>query len=242
MYLCRHAQAEHNVSKDYNLPDPVLSPHGRDQASTQIAPQLAAQSGERPPHPSLQLLVSSPFRRCLQTTQLALRDVYAAGRPVTVCTLFQECARKPCDTGSPLQVVREQYAALPADWAEVEQVEAECRATGHGWYEKVGVYDPSPAALQDRAALARAWLWQRRETAILVMTHHGFLQQLVGARPWDNAELHRCTLRPTVPLTGRESSLELGRKLAFLVPPAPPGKSPDPTGKMEERERASLSK
>lgn len=68
--LIRHAQALHNVNKDYSIPDPPLSELGVSQCSklrTRLREQVAQGHFDRP-----ELIVTSPMRRTLQTTTLAL--------------------------------------------------------------------------------------------------------------------------------------------------------------------------
>lgn len=67
--LIRHAQAQHNLTKDYQIPDPPLTDAGLEQCSllreslrsrfSHIAPEDAA-------------IIASPMDRTLQTTQLGL--------------------------------------------------------------------------------------------------------------------------------------------------------------------------
>ena len=65
IYLCRHAQAEHNVSEDYSIHDAPLTPLGRMQAIN-----LAKDTRLNEHRPQIQLVVSSGLKRTLQTTKL----------------------------------------------------------------------------------------------------------------------------------------------------------------------------
>ena len=82
--------------------DPGLTPLGRKEA------RLFLKNYEH--HIKLTLIVTSPLRRCLQTTMIAFgpmirsREVRALAHPG-----LQECSNMPCDTGTPLDVLRDEF-------------------------------------------------------------------------------------------------------------------------------------
>ncbi|KAJ3086057.1 hypothetical protein HK102_013552 [Quaeritorhiza haematococci] len=128
IYLCRHAQAFHNVAGDYSLHDPGLTPLGLEQCSTVlaryfphaiVAPSAATTGPEEQedlgvPSTStststpFDLIVTSPLRRTLQTTLHAfgplLKPHQSASRiPMYPLADLQETGDLPCDTGSSLE-------------------------------------------------------------------------------------------------------------------------------------------
>ncbi|WFD41631.1 hypothetical protein MPSI1_000262 [Malassezia psittaci] len=63
VFLTRHAQAEHNVEDDYSIPDAPLTPLGKRQAAR--LPSLTDELQN-----SVDVILSSPLRRTLQTVSL----------------------------------------------------------------------------------------------------------------------------------------------------------------------------
>ncbi|KAJ3286658.1 hypothetical protein HK104_008926 [Borealophlyctis nickersoniae] len=191
IFLVRHAQAEHNRTLDYSIPDPALSPLGETQAANTISPQL-------PPQPKPDVIITSPFRRTLQTSLLAFGSTDI---PIIAHPLFQECASKPCDTGSPLPDL---LALFPTDRVEWEAV----RQLGDAWHHKTNMFASDDQSLKARAAAARDYLADRPEQTIAVVTHGAFLQYLLQMiRPFDNAEVVRCDLdeetHALIPVAGK---------------------------------------
>ncbi|KAI0161132.1 histidine phosphatase superfamily [Hypoxylon sp. FL1284] len=182
IFLTRHAQAEHNVDLDYSIPDAPLTPLGKKQAAS-LARQIPALQQE------VELVVSSPLRRTLQTTTLGWGPaVSRLGGPQTVVLLpaAQECNALPCDTGSP----REALAADP------EFAVFDLAPLAPDWTSKRGFYAPDEAALARRARAVRRFLRDRPETAIALVAHGDILRRIT-ARPgdgpsvylWKNAEV-----------------------------------------------------
>jgi Histidine phosphatase superfamily (branch 1) len=97
IHLIRHGQAEHvrisrfffilfneprlqNVHNVETIPDPHLTPLGVEQARslTSIFPKFKSLNS------STSLIVSSPFRRTLETTLLGFKDVLKSGAPLII--------------------------------------------------------------------------------------------------------------------------------------------------------------
>ena len=134
---------------NYDIPDPRLTSVGETQARSipHKYPFLF-----KSPAP---LLVSSPFRRTLQTSLIGFN------RNPTPHPGFQENSSKPCDTGSPPSVLREEFPEL--DFELVVD----------GWDSKTGEWAPDETSLARRAAKMRKWLKNREEEEIVVVTHGG---------------------------------------------------------------------
>ncbi|KAL7276399.1 hypothetical protein RUND412_000603 [Rhizina undulata] len=148
--LVRHGQAHHNVDQKYYLHDPYLTELGEIQCET-----LPERFPDEPP---VDLLVSSPLKRTLQTTILGFRDDIARGVVVEVLPELQETMDLPCDTGS-----------------SREEIENDPQFQG---VKLKGRWAPTPAALRKRARDARRWLRDRPETHVVAVLHGGFLHYL----------------------------------------------------------------
>ena len=169
MILVRHAESEWNrlfsrTRIDPGIPDPPLTATGRRQA-VELAERLAETGVRR--------LVTSPYRRALETATIVSK---ALGVAVTVEPLIRERCVFSCDEGtSPGQLA----ALWPAlDFAHLEEL----------WW---GVPAESEASLGERCAAFRAvtdLLADRSRVA--VVTHWGVIRALTG-RELSNAEYIR---------------------------------------------------
>ena len=86
---------------------------------------------------------------------------------------IQETSDLPCDTGSDIGILRDEFKDKPVDLGLVEK----------GWDSKKGRWAATSSAIEKRAREARVWLRGREEDDIVVVTHGGFLHFLteVGA-------------------------------------------------------------
>ncbi len=142
------------------MPDPVLTPFGEEQCRN-----LAR---EFPYHKSIDLLVTSPLRRTIYTTLLGFRPEIERGMTVIALPEVQETADVPCDTGSDVDMLKDEMKAKPVDLSRVTE----------GWNSKKGRWAPTAGALEHRAREARQWLKARPEKEIVVVTHGGLLHYL----------------------------------------------------------------
>lgn len=104
--LIRHGQALHNVTRESDLPDPELTDEGRAQCARlhehlQADLTLADQ---------IDTIITSPFRRTLQTTQLGLDWLIQRGIPVEIDALWQGPFRPIC---RPFSSSPEVFLSLP---------------------------------------------------------------------------------------------------------------------------------
>ena len=123
-----------------------------------------------PHHNSAELIVSSPLRRTIYTSILAFQPIIARGSWIIALPELQETADLPCDTGSDVIVIEQEYAGKPVDISAVPD----------DWNSKQGRWAPIAAALEKRAKEVREWLRKRPEKEIVVVTHGGFLHYLTG--------------------------------------------------------------
>lgn len=158
--LIRHAESvwnEHFGSSriDVGLPDPVLTARGVEQARA---------AAERLRRESVTALITSPYRRTLQTATILAK---ALGVRIEIDPIVRERCAFSCDQGgSPAELAR-LWPSL--DFSALEET----------WWG--GVIESWPS-LQTRCQTFRARLRARpdRDT-IVVVTHWGFIRGLTGA-------------------------------------------------------------
>ncbi|TVY77087.1 putative phosphatase [Fusarium oxysporum f. sp. cubense] len=186
IHLVRHGQAVHNLGEaNLVLPDTDLTPLGEEQARGLLSkfPELA----------NVDLIVSSPLRRTLQTTLLAFPTHLERGLQIVALPEVQEVSDLNCDTGSDLSAIKAEFEHQPVDFGLVEP----------GWQIKEGKWAPAIGSLRKRAEVARQWLSERPETEIVVVTHGCFLHFLTDdwvnavnpdGTDWANAEVRSYTM------------------------------------------------
>ncbi|KAH8661177.1 phosphoglycerate mutase family protein [Ilyonectria robusta] len=141
IYLVRHAESEHNVSKDLSHRDPPLTTLGITQASglTETFPD----SG------SVAVVLTSPLVRTLQTTLAGFSHVLDKhcvkdggidkGARLIIDQDLQERSDLPCDTGSERAVLEKAFPAL------------DFSVLGDNWFAKEGFYTTDDATVAKRA-------------------------------------------------------------------------------------------
>ncbi|KAF5573223.1 histidine phosphatase superfamily clade-1 [Fusarium pseudoanthophilum] len=188
IHLVRHGQAVHNLGEANNiLPDTDLTPLGQEQARGLISkhPELA----------NVDLIVSSPLRRTLQTSLLGFSAQLERGLQIVALPEVQEVSAMNCDTGSDLSVIKAEFQQKPVDFGLVEP----------GWQIKEGKakWAPVVGSIIERARVARQWLSERPESEIVVVTHgcflHFFTDDWVNSvnpdgTDWANAEVRSYTI------------------------------------------------
>ncbi|KAG5438178.1 hypothetical protein PCANB_003029 [Pneumocystis canis] len=183
VYIIRHAQAEHNLTKNYDLKDPKLTDFGKDQARMLLLnfEQLK----------QVELIISSPMNRTIETVLIAFDGLLALKNttnsnhsliPLIILPELQETSNKNCDTCSPLKDLQKQYPFL--DWSFCH--EKKLLKTGFFAYE--------PNMIEKRAAWIRNWISCRKEKKILLVSHLNFIKYLVDqSEHWSNLEIKKYT-------------------------------------------------
>ncbi|KAL3423856.1 phosphoglycerate mutase [Phlyctema vagabunda] len=171
--LIRHAQAQHNVAKDYSIHDPPLTDLGFGFQCDELAEHL---QNKLPLAREIELIVASPMHRTLQTAQQSLGWLMQQGVPVALRPEWQENSAKPCDTGSPIADMQKAWPQF--DWSAVDPV----------YPAKTGLYEFSRDGLMQRGIEAKRWLKQRPEKVVAVVSHAGFLRVGVSSKKFDNAD------------------------------------------------------
>lgn len=175
LHLVRHAQGFHNLSAENEaLPDPDLTELGNKQC--------AGVRASFPAHDKLTHLVASPMRRtiytCLQSFGPSDDDDFqrTALLPVLALPEIQEVSDNPCDTGSDVARLEEEFrgkvdfSRVPADWTEKKLASSP--------------WEPTVEKLEVRARKARIALRElarqssKEDVHIAAVTHGGFLHFL----------------------------------------------------------------
>jgi broad specificity phosphatase PhoE len=120
IHCIRHGQGLHNISyANHDLQDPQLTPFGEQQCR-----DIAATF---PFHNQIELVVTSPLRRTIRTALLGFAPEVTRGVQVLALPQLQEASNLPCDTGSELGTIKEEFKDSTVDFSLVEQ----------GWHLKV---------------------------------------------------------------------------------------------------------
>lgn len=134
------------------------------------------QSEEFPIAQKISLIISSPMRRTLQTTQQGLGWLIARGVPVVLRPEWQENSAKPCDTGTAIEKMAKDFPDF--DWSTVDPT----------YPAKTGLYAFNKKSLTQRGVEARKWLKERPEEVVAVVSHHGFLRVGASSCRYENAD------------------------------------------------------
>ncbi|WAO96957.1 Hypothetical protein NCS54_01465400 [Fusarium falciforme] len=181
IYIVRHAESVHNVSKDFSHRDPPLTALGITQAS-EVAKSF-------PSPDSVAAVVASPLIRAVETTLAAFAHILDKqvvgdsgtdnGARLIVDPNLQERSTLLCDTGSDRATLEKLFPNLNFG------------VLGDHWYEKEGAYTADDAAVEARAKVMRESLRDLTEELekkgsaaegkkdVIVVTHGAFMKFLV---------------------------------------------------------------
>lgn len=166
IHLVRHGEGFHQLqplNEHRQIHDATLTEQGVERCKT---------FGKTFPYTDqIDLVCASPLRRAIQTAQYCFASVLARPDPERILFLpyAQEDTDEPCDVGSPLEVLRKDYAQT-ADFSHMSE----------DWNGKSGVYAPTTKALKERAWTLRLWLKSRSENEIVVVGHGSFWHWTTG--------------------------------------------------------------
>jgi len=172
VFLVRHAESAHNVSKDFSHRDPPLTSLGLEQASALVK--------SFPDPTSIVTVVSSPLTRTLQTTLAAFGHVLDkkyvgevgrdGGAKLILDPDLQERSDLPCDTGS-------DRAKLQAEFPNLD-----FSGLGDQWFAKEGRFTADDEAVAVRAKAVRERLFdlvtENGHGNMAVVTHGVFMKFL----------------------------------------------------------------
>ncbi|KAL8390206.1 hypothetical protein RB595_009343 [Gaeumannomyces hyphopodioides] len=181
LIFIRHAQALHNVDKDYEIPDPDITELGKEQSRTLCKHLQETLPGKL----EVDLIIVSPMRRCIQTAQIGLGfliDPPPGGRkvPVVAHAGWQENSTKPCDTGSPLEALEKEFPFV--DFSSVDPVFPDKTSPA------AAAYAHDRRAILDRGQACLGDLHSRPEKVVAVVSHSGFLRAGVCGWWFSNAD------------------------------------------------------
>ncbi|KAF4635066.1 hypothetical protein G7Y89_g3024 [Cudoniella acicularis] len=158
---------------DYTMHDPPLTEDGLENQCTQLAQHLQE---KLPLAQKIDLIVTSPMQRTLQTTKQALGWLIEKDVKVIALAELQETTTNLIDIGRPTAELKQDWPQY--DWSMVDPV----------FPAKEGMYAFSQEALLERGKAARTWLRNRPEKVIAVVGHAGFLRIGLCYRKFGNAD------------------------------------------------------
>eukprot|EP00755_Sulcionema_specki_P022399 Sspe_Gene.76416::Locus_47742_Transcript_1_1_Confidence_1.000_Length_793::g.76416::m.76416 len=179
LWLVRHAEGEHNVSKRYTF-DPPLTKDGWAQADD--CRNAFLREGAAPE--AMDLVCVSPLRRTLETAQ-ALFGGGSRGPPMLAIEDLRERVFSRCNWRRPREV---QQKAFPrVDFGSIEWGEDPCL----DWL------DETPEEVRDRCAVFLRWLARQPEHRVAVVTHwqvlfHGLIPLLDPSAERKDRSFHNC--------------------------------------------------
>lgn len=184
LYLIRHGVSEMNVALSakpwgsINFSDPGIF----DAPLTQLGIDQASNT----PPPSVDLVVSSPLTRALQTTQ----GVFGTNQKVLALPLASERVYLSSDVGTPTPILRERWPnvsfdRMPEEWWYRGDKNLEWRPPG----EYLCPGEPKKEFMERMAALKK-WLLGREEDSIALVCHWGVCYSLTGL-DFDNCQVQQ---------------------------------------------------
>ncbi|EUC27948.1 hypothetical protein COCVIDRAFT_37469 [Bipolaris victoriae FI3] len=179
IHLVRHAQGEHNATRDYSIRDAVLTAKGKEQCR--------ALSAAFQHHDEIETVFASPLRRTIQTAALSFGRVLSRPEvPFVLLPALQEVSNIGCDVGladSAADLQRLLPDLFEAGEIDFDLSKIDASAVTPGWNSKDGYWAYEKTAISKRAADLRSWLFQRPEAQVLVVTHGAFAHFLT--EDWD---------------------------------------------------------
>lgn len=173
VHIFRHGEAQHNVSGNVYIHDPLLTNFGIESAKGAIE---SRNHGFNNPT----LVLTSPLQRCIQTALYAFHpewnpkaaEIFKNGRPrFVVMPQLQEMSENPCDTCHSLEFLKEHYgkeAEFPIEWF-----------TNDDWLTKRRTqYADNERLVAKRAEFVRQYIKGLPDREVAVVTHGDFIQHL----------------------------------------------------------------
>mmetsp|Transcript_29340 Transcript_29340/g.73635 ORF Transcript_29340/g.73635 Transcript_29340/m.73635 type:complete len:276 (-) Transcript_29340:128-955(-) len=176
LHVVRHAQGTHNVKKDYRAAeqlDAVLTPFGLEQCGA-LAKLTAGLAG-------VELLVTSPLRRCVQTALHGFQPHIDRGVPLIALESVRETVNFTCDRRISISELSGEFPSLDFSYCE-EDVDpiwaayAEKFGSQDDWRSHRESDDPKHIAARARDFLQ--WVAERDEGELLVSSHSAFLHHV----------------------------------------------------------------
>ncbi|CAH0050560.1 unnamed protein product [Clonostachys solani] len=178
LILVRHAQAIHNLKQDSSIHDPSLSDLGILQCArleAHLKTELPAEMVE-----NIGLILVSPMRRTIQTALRSMDWLLHKGVPIQASAGWQENSDHPCDTGTPISTLKEEFPQI--DYSSLDPVFPEKNS------QAADRYRYNRQAILARAQTCLGELYSLQAKAVIVVSHSGFLRQGVTGCWFDNAD------------------------------------------------------
>jgi broad specificity phosphatase PhoE len=118
----------------------------------------------------------SSMTRALQTADKCLGWLMKEGVPAIPKAEWQENTVNNIDIGRSVAELEKEFPQF--DWTQMDSV----------FPSKEGLYEFSQKALTERGIVARTWLRERKEKAIAVISHDGFMRVGICQRKFGNAD------------------------------------------------------
>ena len=178
VYLLCHGQSTFNAAYALTGIDPYLI----DAQLSELGRQQIAAVSDEVSQLNIELIVTSPLTRCLETATLLVND---AVPPIVIQPLLRERLFCSCDVGRHPDLLTADFPHL--DFSHLDPV---------WWYfagiDQQGVSIEPLEQFEQRVADFCLWLSQRPETSILVVGHADFFAHLIGVK-LSNGELRHWT-------------------------------------------------
>ncbi|KAF2735288.1 PGAM-domain-containing protein [Polyplosphaeria fusca] len=218
VHLIRHAEGQHNLSiESHNIRDPSLTERGKQQC-LELSNSIDSIN-------NIQCIIASPLRRTLWTALRTFQQILRATPELKIIALpeLQETSTLACDTGSPLELLKEEFAGEPIDWTYMQD----------DWTNKTsGRYSPRADLVANRARDARKFLQSKQEDEVAAVVHGGLLHFLTEdwadharfcGTGWANCELRTyafdmSTSQNIANATVVETSQSIARRVGHLNP------------------------
>jgi glucosyl-3-phosphoglycerate phosphatase len=161
MIFVRHGQSEFNVLFGETRVDPGIE----DPAITDLGAAQALAAARNIADQGIRTLVSSPYKRALQTASIIAREL---DLPISVNPIVREHYAFSCDVGSP-------RSTLIKDWPGIDFSHIEER-----WWPHEDETDEM-VAVRGQAFLEQAATLSDRDS-VAVVSHWGFIRGVTGLR------------------------------------------------------------
>ncbi|KAK1775027.1 phosphoglycerate mutase-like protein [Copromyces sp. CBS 386.78] len=180
LILVRHAEALHNVDKDYSIHDPPLSELGQTQCRSLRKHFFKT---EVPNKYQISLIIVSPMRRTMETALLSFGNYAKENNiPIVAHAGWQENSDKPCDTGSTIEVLKKEFPEV--DFSRVDEVwpdkSRKSEKAKKYWHTKDSILQRGEDVLKEIEA--KVWPEMEDGKAVIAVSHSGFLR--AGVTGW----------------------------------------------------------
>ncbi|KJR84744.1 phosphoglycerate mutase [Sporothrix schenckii 1099-18] len=175
------------------LHDPSLSELGFEQCKKLREVLRTTLPGRLDPD----LVLVSPMTRTLQTAMASLDWLQANGVPFEAHAGWQETTDHPCDVGSEIDQVAQQFPQV--DFSHVDPIFPE-KTTPQAL-----LYAYNRQALVTRAQTVLAELYARPEKVVAVVSHSAFLSKAVSGSLYANADFRIFSFKAPVAADSKEA-------------------------------------